>query len=206
MNRLSLLPLAGLSVAAALASSYLAVACGGNDDKSPSNGGSSAGTTAAPSGGTGGTGTAVGGTTGGSVVGGTSSVTPAECMTKHFSDPAISTDCKQCMCQCNADLASRCDENCWKLARCVQVSCANNTTDLSCLSSMCGTFLAGAVAAAPLTKCLTQCGPTECASWFAAGETGGTGGGGGSNGGGGSGGSAGETMTLGGTDNQGGAG
>lgn len=181
---------------------YLANACGGGDDEPSGSAGSSGASNSAGNPGTGGSagsGATAGNTSSSGSGGG--GVTVAECVSGHFSDPAISAACKDCMCQCNARAASMCDENCWALTRCVQESCAGETADLNCIASTCSAFFSGATAAAGLAECFTECGPASCTEWFATDPgSGGAGGGGASSAG------AAGTPDSGGTGNQAGAG
>src|SRR5687767_3008978 len=116
-----------VSMAAAMAALYLMNACSGDEDTPAASAGSSGQNT----GGKAGAGTSAG--TGGAQTAGTgASVTTEECLASHFSDPAITSACEDCMCECNATAASACDETCWNLARCIQVSCAGNMSDITC--------------------------------------------------------------------------
>lgn len=94
----------------------------------------------------------------------------AECLGKHLSAPGITSECQSCMCMCNSSAAAACDLNCWELSRCVRASCAS-ATDLSCISSSCGQYLSGAIAASLLTTCFSTCG-TSCGEWFRAAQVG----------------------------------
>jgi hypothetical protein len=187
-------------IAAALAVFYAVNACGGDEDTPAA----SAGSSGQSSGGTANAGTAAGTVTAGAQTAGTGgSVTTEQCLANHFSDPAITSDCTDCMCQCNAATASTCDENCWNMARCVQVTCAGNMADIACVTAMCGDFLSGATAAVQAADCLTQCGSPACQDWYLAAPAGGGGAGAGAGGDAAGGGSGGAPVAAGGAGGDG---
>jgi hypothetical protein len=191
-----------VQMAAAVVAFYAVNACSGDADKPATNAGSSGkGSGAAASGGS----SAGTGTAGTPTAGTSGSVTTEQCLTSHFSDPAITSTCKDCMCQCNAAAAAACDANCWSLARCIQVDCAGNMADINCATTKCAAFIAGGGAALQATQCLTQCGPSACQDWFVAAPGGGGSGAGGDAGGAASGAAGGGTDAAG-MSNQGGAG
>jgi hypothetical protein len=183
-------------LAVAVAAFYVMNACNGEQATPAASAGSSSESS-------GGTASAETGGAGAQTAGTGGSVTAEQCLAGHFSDPAITSACKDCMCQCNAVAASACDVNCWSLARCVQVACAGNMTDINCVTTMCGTFLAGAGAAVQATQCLTQCGQAPCQDWFLAAPAGGGGAGAGGDA---AGGAAGGAIDSAGMSNQGGVG
>lgn len=185
-------------MAAAMAVFYVMNACGGEEDTPAA----SAGSSGQSSGGTANAGTNAGtGAAGAQTAGTGGSVTTEQCLTSHFSDPAITSVCKDCMCQCNAAAASACDENCWNMARCVQVTCAGNMADVTCVTAMCGDFLSGVGAAMQAADCLTQCGTAACQDWYLAAPPGGGGAGAGGDAAGGA--SGGATVPAGGAGGEG---
>jgi hypothetical protein len=96
----------------------------------------------------------------------------AECLDQHFSDPKLDSACKDCMCECNPTAAAACGDSCWQLSRCVQSSCAGVSTDFACVASACSSFLSGALSAASVASCFSRC-RVECGSWFVSGGAGG---------------------------------
>jgi len=123
------------------------VGCGDDDEPAAGSGGT---------GGTGGTGATSGtGGTGGAP-------TEAMCVTavETATSNGVSSECSSCLCEMEANRAATiaCNEGCWGLVQCVAASgCA--TTDITCISGACASFLGSAGPAMAFSPIVQACAP-----------------------------------------------
>lgn len=164
----------GTGGAGAGAGGMMAAGTGGAGGMMMAGTGGAGGMLTAGTGGTGGMTAGTGGT-GGTSGGGAPDV--AACVANHFD--GVDDSCKQCMCECDAPLASECDEMCWQLSLCTYAHCQMSTpvnqgqaSQTDCVVNFCGIYLGSDLGQVATDLTATGCfGPSECgiqcAAWWA---------------------------------------